>query len=61
MNYYASEGSGGSGLGGLLDNQVLMNGDRDMMQASPRSSIQHQTPPPPHNNQQMAAWFDTDL
>jgi hypothetical protein len=28
MNYYASEGSGGSGLGGLMDN-------RDMMQASP--------------------------
>jgi len=60
MNYYASEGAGGSGLGNLMDNQVLV-GDRDMMQASPRSSTHHQTPPPPHNNSQMAAWFDTDL
>ncbi|CAF0717653.1 unnamed protein product [Adineta steineri] len=60
MNYYASEGAGGSGLGSLMDNQVLV-GDRDMMQASPRSSSHHQTPPPPHNNSQMAAWFDTDL
>ena len=60
MNYYASEGVGGSGLGSLMDNQVLV-GDRDMMQASPRSSTHHQTPPPPHNNSQMAAWFDTDL
>lgn len=60
MNYYASEGVGGSGLGGLMDNQVLVD-DRDMMQASPRSSTHHQTPPPPHNTSQMAAWFDTDL
>jgi hypothetical protein len=59
LNYYASEGAGGSGLGNLMDNQVLV-GDRDMMQPSPRSST-HQTPPPPHNNSQMAAWFDTDL
>ena len=59
MNYYASEGMGGSGLGSLMDNQVLV-GDRDMMQPSPRS-LNHQTPPPPHNNGQMAAWFDTDL
>jgi hypothetical protein len=59
MNYYASEGPGGSGLGNLMDNQVLV-ADRDIMQASPRSS-NHQTPPPPHNNSQMAAWFDTDL
>ena len=59
MNYYASEGVGGSGLGNLMDNQVLV-GDRDIMQASPRSST-HQTPPPAHNNSQMAAWFDTDL
>lgn len=58
MNYYASEGTGGSGLGNLMDNQVLV-GDRDMMQTSPRSGT-HQTPPP-HNNSQMAAWFDTDL
>jgi hypothetical protein len=60
MNYYASEGAGGSGLGSLIDNQVLVS-DRDIMQASPRSSTHHQTPPPPHNNPQMAAWFDTDL
>ncbi|CAF0764423.1 unnamed protein product [Rotaria sp. Silwood1] len=60
MNYYASEGAGGSGLGNLMDNQVLV-GDRDMMQASPRSGAHHQTPPPSHNNPQMAAWFDTDL
>jgi hypothetical protein len=60
MNYYASEGAGGSGLGNLMDNQVLVS-DRDIMQASPRSSTHHQTPPPPHNNSQMAAWFDTDL
>lgn len=50
MNYYASEGAGGSGLGSLMDNQVLVNHDRDMMRGSPRS-------PNPH----MAAWFDTDL
>ena len=61
MNYYASEGAGGSGLGSLMDNQVLI-GDRDMMQGSPRSSNHHQTPPPHNtNNPQMAAWFDTDL
>ena len=61
MNYYASEGTGGSGLGSLMDNQVLI-GDRDMMQASPRSSTHHQAPPlPSHNNPQMAAQFDTDL
>ncbi|CAF4497862.1 unnamed protein product, partial [Rotaria magnacalcarata] len=37
-----------------MDNQVLI-GDRDMIQASPRSANHHQTPPPPHNNSQMAA------
>jgi hypothetical protein len=61
MNYYASEGPGGSGLGNLMDNQILMSTDRDMMQASPRTSNHHQTPPPPHQNSHMAAWFDTDL
>ncbi|CAF1611590.1 unnamed protein product, partial [Adineta ricciae] len=49
MNYYASEGAGGSGLGSLMDNQVLI-GDRDMMQGSPRSSNHHQTPPPHNTN-----------
>ena len=61
MNYYASEGIGGSGLGSLMDNQVLLGSDHDMMQPSPRLSNHHQTPPPPHNNTPMAAWFDTDL
>ncbi|CAF1671258.1 unnamed protein product, partial [Adineta ricciae] len=47
--------AGGSGLGSLMDNQVLI-GDRDMMQGSPRSSNHHQTPPPHNtNNPQMAA------
>ena len=61
MNYYASEGTGGSGLGSLIDNQILMGADRDLMQASPRSSNYHQTPPPAHQNSQMATWFDSDL
>ena len=61
MNYYASEGTSGSGLGSLIDNQVLI-GDRDMMQASPRSTAHHQPgPPSSHNNPQIAAQFDTDL
>jgi hypothetical protein len=60
INYYASEGTAGSGIGNLIDTQVLVS-DREMLQGSPRSSNNHQTPPPVHSNPHMAAWFDTDL
>lgn len=61
MNFYASEGAAGSGLGSLIDNQVLLGYDRDMMQASPRSLNHHQAPGASHQSSHAAAFFDTDL